>query len=189
MKFLPEKLIVSLLVTLISAAGTLGSALISQNQKSPSEVKPSATPISIISNHPTDSECNKALNTKVCVAHVTVQINSDEPQEIKNNERIPLKAGDRLRLVDLYYCILPEVTVNKVEVKGYLFKNGVESYNDGLLTPSNFPINTGCHNVNNFKKTWKVEPGEHEVSIPIIKYDGSNRIVDKNFYLNLDVGQ
>ncbi len=189
MKFSLEKLIVPILVALISAAGTLEAALIAQNQKISPEVKPSANPTSTISNHLTDSECNQAVNTKICVAHVTVQINSDEPKQIKNSERIPLKAGDRLRLVNLYYCILPEAAVNKVEVKAYLFKNGVESYKDGILNPSRFSINTGCHNVGNFNKIWKVEPGEHQVNIPIIKYDGSNRIVDKSFYLNLDVGQ
>ena len=189
MKFSLEKLIVPILVALISAAGTLEAALIAQNQKISPEVKPSANPTSTISNHLTDSECNQAVNTKICVAHVTVQINSDEPKQIKNSERIPLKAGDRLRLVNLYYCILPEAVFNKVEVKAYLFKNGVESYKDGILNPSRFSINTGCHNVGNFNKIWKVEPGEHQVNIPIIKYDGSNRIVDKSFYLNLDVGQ
>ncbi len=182
---LVEKLIVPLLVAVIGVTGTIEAALITQNQKISSEAKPSAIP----SNNSTDSECNKVVNNKVCVANVTVQINSDEPKQVKNNEPIPLKAGDRLRVLNLHYCILPEATVNKIEVKAYLFKNGVERYNDGLFTPSTFPVNTGCHNIGNFGKTWKVEPGQHRVSIPIIKYDGSNRIVDKSFYFNLDVGQ
>ncbi len=76
-----------------------------------------------------------------------------------------------------------------MEAKALLFKNGVESYKDVLLTPSIFPIHTGgCHNVGNFQKIWKLEPGQHQVMIPFIKHDGSNRIVDKSFYFTLDVG-
>jgi hypothetical protein len=117
-----------------------------------------------------------------------MQINSDEPRQIKNNERAPLKVGDKLRLANIRYCIPPEVTVNKVEVKAYLFPKGTENYKNGLFSSSSFPTDTGCHNIGNFEKTWKLEPGQHRVSIPIVKYDGSNRVVDKSFYLNLDVG-
>ncbi|NJM72304.1 MAG: hypothetical protein HC862_20205 [Scytonema sp. RU_4_4] len=189
MKLSSEKFIAPILVALITAAATLGAAVIGQSNKTPSAVTPSATPISLTSDKNSELECNKTVVTKVCIANVTMQINSDEPRQIKNNERVPLKAGDTLRVVNLRYCIPPEVTVNKVEVKAYLFPKGTENYKNGLFTSSRFPTYTGCHIIGNFEKTWKVESGQHQVTIPIIKYDGSNRIVDKSFYLNLDVGQ
>ncbi|MEH2303708.1 MAG: hypothetical protein V7K88_33305 [Nostoc sp.] len=108
---------------------------------------------------------------------------------MKNGDRIPLKAKDTLRLSNLSYCIPSQALVNRVEVKAYLFKNGVESYENGLFTSSNFPINANCHNIGNFQKSWKLEPGQHRVNIPIVKYVGSNRIVDNTFYFILDVGQ
>lgn len=188
MKLSSEKFIAPILVALIAAAATVGAAVIGQNNKTPSAVNPSATPTSIISNN-SESECNKTVVNKVCIANVTMQINSDEPRQIKNHERVPLKAGDTLRVANLRYCIPPEVTVNKVEVKAYLFQKGLENYKNGLFTSSGFPMNTGCHNIGNFEQTWKLEPGQHRVSIPIIKYDGSNRVVDKNFYFHVDVGQ
>ncbi|OYD94009.1 hypothetical protein CDG76_18880 [Nostoc sp. 'Peltigera membranacea cyanobiont' 210A] len=142
---------------------------------------PSATAIS--------TTCDKVTVAKVCVNNLTVQFNSNEPQQVKNSDRIPLKAGDTLRLSNLTYCIPSKTPVNRVEVKVYLFPNGVESYRNGLFTPSNFPINAACHNIGNFQQAWKLEPGQHRVSIPIIKYLGSNRIVDSSFYFNLDVGR
>lgn len=117
------------------------------------------------------------------------KFNSDEPKEVTNRDRIPLKAGDTLRLSNLTYCIPSKTPVNRVEVKGYLFSNGVKSYKGGLFTPSTFPINAGCHNIGSFQKIWKLEAGQHRVNIPIVKYVGSNRIVDDSFYFNLDVGQ
>ncbi|MEH2060627.1 MAG: hypothetical protein V7K97_31765 [Nostoc sp.] len=137
----------------------------------------------------TSTTCDKVTVTKVCVDNLTVQFNSNEPQQLKNRDRIPLKAGDTLRLSNLTYCITSKTPVNRVEVKVYLFPNGVESYKNGLFTPSNFPINAACHNIGNFQQTWKLKPGQHRVSIPIIKYVGSNRIVDSSFYFNLDVGR
>ncbi|MHC5778497.1 hypothetical protein [Nostoc sp.] len=137
----------------------------------------------------TSTTCDKVTVAKVCVDNLTVQFNSNEPQQVKNRDRIPLKAGDTLRLSNLTYCIPSKAPVNRVEVKVYLFTNGVESYKNGLFTPSTFPINAGCHNIGNFQQTWKLEPGQHRVSIPIIKYVGSNRIVDSSFYFNLDIGQ
>ncbi|MEH2451129.1 hypothetical protein [Nostoc sp.] len=101
----------------------------------------------------------------------------------------PIKAKDTLRLANLSYCIPSQALVNRVEVKAYLFKNGIESYENGLFTSSNFPINASCHNIGNFQKSWKLEPGQHRVNIPIIKYVASNRIVDNTFYFILDVGQ
>ncbi|MBN3896394.1 MAG: hypothetical protein HWQ41_14345 [Nostoc sp. NOS(2021)] len=137
----------------------------------------------------TSTTCDKVTVAKVCVDNLTVQFNSNEPQQVKNRDRIPLKAGDTLRLSNLTYCIPSKAPVNRVEVKVYLFLNGVESYKNGLFTPSNFPINAACHNIGNFQKTWTLKPGQHRVSIPIIKYVGSNRIVDSSFYFNLDVGR
>lgn len=137
----------------------------------------------------TSTTCDKVTVAKVCVDNLTVQFNSNEPQQVKNSDRIPLKAGDILRLSNLTYCIPSKAPVNRVEVKVYLFPNGVESYKNGLFTPSNFPINAACHTIGNFQQTWTLEPGQHRVSIPIIKYVGSNRIVDSNFYFNLDVGR
>jgi hypothetical protein len=183
-----KTVIVPLLVALIGAAGTVGGILLqNQTNKSPSGVTPSST--RTLLNDPAKSECNQAVASKVCVANVTVQINSDEPQLVAFSQRIPLKTGDNLRVVNLRYCIASEATVNRLEGKTYLFKNGIESDKYGLLTPSSFPISSGCHNVGNFEKTWKVEPGQHRVSIPLIKSDGSTRIVDKSFYFNLDVGR
>ncbi|HEY9833489.1 MAG TPA: hypothetical protein V6D26_23260, partial [Stenomitos sp.] len=46
------------------------------------------------------SECNQAVASKICVANVTVQINSDEPQLVTYSQRIPLKTGDTLRVLD-----------------------------------------------------------------------------------------
>ncbi|NMG20351.1 hypothetical protein [Brasilonema bromeliae] len=188
MKLSSENFIAPILVAFITAAATVGAAIIGQNNKTPSAVNPSATPSSIISKN-SELECNKTVVTKPCIANVTMQINSDEPRQIKNNERVPLKARDTLRLANLRYCIPPEVTLNKVEVKAYLFPKGTENYKNGLLTSSSFPTYTGCHNIGNFEPTWKVESGQHQVTIPIVKYDGGSRIVDKSFYLNLDVGQ
>ncbi|KAB8320308.1 hypothetical protein SD81_001460 [Tolypothrix campylonemoides VB511288] len=183
-----KTVIVPISVALIGAGATLVAAVIGQSNKTPSAVNPSATPTSIISKN-SELECNKTVVTKPCIANVTMQINSDEPKEIKNNERVPLKVGDTLKLANIRYCIPPEVTVNQVEVRAYLFSKGVESYKNGLSTTSRFPTYTGCHNVANFDKTWKLESGQHQVNIPIIKYDGSNRVVDKDFYFHLDVGQ
>jgi hypothetical protein len=118
-----------------------------------------------------------------------VQVNSNELQQVKNRDRLLLKSRDTLRLSNVYYCIPSKATVNQVEVKGHLFKNGVESYKNSFLTPSTFRINAACHHIGNFQKTWKLEPGQHRVSIPIIKYIGSHRIVDDSFYFDLDVGQ
>ncbi|WP_445631383.1 hypothetical protein [Nostoc sp. DSM 114167] len=137
----------------------------------------------------TSTTCDKVTVAKVCIDNLTVQFNSNEPQQVKNRDRISLKAGDILRLSNLTYCIPSKAPVNRVEVKVYLFPNGVESYKNGLFTPSNFPINADCHNIGNFQKTWKLEPGQHRVSISIVKYVGSNRIIDSSFYFNLDVGQ
>ena len=137
----------------------------------------------------TSTTCDKVTVAKVCVDNLTVQFNSNEPQQVKNRDRLSLKAGDTLRLSNLTYCIPSKAPVNRVEVKGYLFSNGVESYKNGLFTPSNFPINAACHNIGNFQKIWKLEPGQHRVSIPIIKNVGINRIVDSSFYFNLDVGR
>jgi hypothetical protein len=185
-----KTVIVPLLVAFIGAAGTVGGILLqNQTKKSPSVVTPSPISTPTVTYAPAKSECNQAVASKVCVANVTVQINSDEPQLLAYNQRIPLNAGDTLRVVNLHYCISPEATVNRVEGKTYLFKNGIESSKYGVLTPSSFPISSGCHNVGNFEKTWKVEPGQHRLSIQMIKHDGSTRIVDKSFYFNLDVGR
>jgi hypothetical protein len=172
------KLITPILVTLITAGTTLVVALI--NKTSP-QGNTSTNPIP-------KSECHPSIANKVCVARVTVQINSDEPQQVKYGERLPLKSGDTMKLLNLTYCIPPQVKLNKLEAKAYLFKNGIESYQIGLSTPSSFPISTGCHNISNFVKSWHLVAGQHRVTIPLIKYDGSQRVVDKTFYLNLDVG-
>ncbi|OUL18923.1 hypothetical protein BV378_34745 [Nostoc sp. RF31YmG] len=173
-----EKVIVPVGVALIGLVGALGAAWINVNPNNKPEIKPSTL------------QCNLNIASKICIANLTVQINSDEPLQVNNHQRIPLKAGDNLKVLNLSYCIPSEVSLNKLEAKAYLFKNGVEIYKDVLLTPSKFPIHTGvCHNIGNFQTSWKLEPGQHQVMIPIIKYDGSNRIVDKSFYFTLDVGQ
>lgn len=58
---------------------------------------------------------------------LTVQFNSNEPQQVRNRDCIPLKAGDILRLSNLTYCIPSKAPVNRVEVKVYLFTNGADT--------------------------------------------------------------
>ncbi|MEH1959621.1 MAG: hypothetical protein V7L05_07005 [Nostoc sp.] len=176
-----QQLVLALIAAIGAILATVAPALIERDKKSSSEPKPFITATSAI--------CDKVLADKVCVANLTVQVNSNELQQVTNHDRLFLKARDILRLSNLNYCIPSQTLLNKVEVKGYLFKNGVESYKNGLFSPSTFPINAGCHNIGNFQQTWKLEPGQHRVSIPIIKYVGSNRIVDGSFYFNLDIGQ
>jgi hypothetical protein len=178
----------------LSAAGiamvaTLGAAWIGKLSKNPLEAPspPTTTPITL--SKPTSSECNEFLATdKVCVAGVTLQTNSDEPKLVRYEERVSLKARDHLRIVNLRYCISPEAMVNRLEGKAYLFKKSVENYKYAVLTPSSFPVSPGCYNVGNFEKSWEVEPGQHRVIIPMILYDGSNKIVYKRFHLYVDVG-
>ncbi|MBN3957544.1 hypothetical protein [Nostoc sp. NMS8] len=173
-----------LALALIAATATIAAAgvpAIMGLGNKPSPESPSFTT--------TSTTCDKVTMAKVCVDNLTVQFNSNEPQQVKNSDRIPLKAGDILKLSNLTYCIPSKAPVNRVEVKVYLFPNGVESYKKGIFTPSNLPIHATCHNIGNFQQTWKLEPGQHRVSIPIIKYVGSNRVVDSSFYFNLDVGR
>ncbi|MDZ7960388.1 MAG: hypothetical protein RMY34_21315 [Aulosira sp. DedQUE10] len=185
MRFSMEKVIVPVTVALIGFAGVVVAALISDNKKGESEVK-----LFPIPNNTTALQCNPNIASKICVANLTVQINSDEPVQVNNHKRISLLAGDNLKVLNLSYCVPNEVSLNKLEVKAYLFKNGVESYQDVMFTPNHFPIHAGvCHKVDNLPKGWKVEPGIHQVMIPIIKHDGSNKIVDKSFYFTLDVGK
>ncbi|NEU83215.1 hypothetical protein [Nostoc sp. UIC 10630] len=180
MRVSTDNVIVPLTVAIIGLIGVLGAAWIAVNGKTNTEAHISLT---------SDSECNQTSATKVCISHITVQFNSNEPQQVKNRDRIPLKAGDILRLSNISYCIPSKALVNRVEVKSYLFPNGVENYKNGLFTPNTFLINAGCNNIGNFQKTWKLQPGQHRVNIPIIKYVGSNRIVDSSFNFDLDVGR
>ncbi|MBL1199643.1 MAG: hypothetical protein FWK04_11270 [Nostoc sp. GBBB01] len=175
-----QQVVLALIAATGAIVATVAPALIEGDKKSSSEPQP--TPA-------TTSTCDKMTPAKVCVDNVTVQVNSNELQQVKNGDRLLLKSRDTLRLSNVYYCIPSKATVNQVEVKGHLFKNGVESYKNSFLTPSTFPINAACHHIGNFQKTWKLEPGQHRVSIPIIKYIGSDRIVDDSFYFDLDVGQ
>jgi len=86
------------------------------------------------------------------------------------------------------YCVLSQTTVNKLVAKAYLFNNGVESYQNGISTFSSFPISSGCYDVGEFQTSWKsLQAGKHQIIVAMIKYDGSNRIVDKNFHISLDV--
>lgn len=173
----------------MAALAMLGAAAIGKLNKNPLEAPylPTTTPITL--SKPTSSECNEFLATdKVCVASVTLQTNSDEPKLVRYEERVSLKARDHLRIVNLRYCISPEAMVNRLEGKAYLFKKSVENYEYTVSTPSSFPVSPGCYNVGNFEKSWEVEPGQHRVIIPMILYDGSNKIVYKRFHLYLDVG-
>jgi len=173
-----------ILVALITAGATLGVALI--NRTSPPQSTSNNTNPTNSSNS-TASDCHQTTN-KVCVDHLTVQINSDEIQQVKHNQRLPLKSGKTMKLLNLTYCIPPQIKLNKIEAKAVLFNKGIESYQNVILTSSDFPVNTGCHNISNFQKSWQLEAGQHKVVIPIIKYNGSYRVVEKSFYLNLDVG-
>ncbi|MUG96251.1 hypothetical protein F7734_29480 [Scytonema sp. UIC 10036] len=181
-------LLVPVGVAFIGAVATLGAALIQTSNKTSSEAMSSATVTCTNSSKSTCSECNKITTNQVYVDCVSVQINNDEPKSVRYKERVPLRAGDNLRVVNLRYCISPEATVNLLEGKAYLFKKSLESYEYGLSTTSSFPLSRGCHYVGNFEKSWQVESGQHRVVIPMILYDGSNKVVDKNFYFNLDVG-
>lgn len=174
-----QQVILALIAATGAIVATVAPVLI-EGEKSSSQPKPTFT---------TTSTCDKMIPAKVCVDNLTVQVNSNELQQVKNGDRLLLKSGNTLRLSTLNYCIPSKASVNKIDVKGHLFKNGIESYKNSFLTPSTFPINAACHNIGNFQKTWTLEPGQHQVSIPIIKYVGSNRIVDSSFYFDLDVGQ
>ncbi|HEY9803097.1 MAG TPA: hypothetical protein V6D25_22235 [Leptolyngbyaceae cyanobacterium] len=185
MKLSTPKINTPILVALITAIASLGVALI--NKPSP-QGNSSNNVTSTNESKAIVSECHTNFANKVCIAHVTMQINSDERQQVKYAERLALKTGDKIKLLSLTYCIPPQTKLNKLEAKAFLFKNSIENYQNALSTPSSFPINTGCHNINNFPNSWQMEPQQHRVVIPIIKYDGSYRVVDKSFYLNLDVG-
>ncbi|MBE9209592.1 hypothetical protein IQ244_24455 [Nostoc sp. LEGE 06077] len=175
----------TILVALISGCAALGVALINKN--SPQEnISPNPTSTNL-STSPT-AQCHSTIAHKVCIANLTVQINSNEPQQVRYGERLPLKTEDKLKLLNLTFCIPSEARLNKLEAKAYLFNNGIENYQNMLSTPSNFPINVGCHNISNFPQSWTIAAGQHTVIIPMIKTDGSYRVVDKSFYLNLDVG-
>lgn len=173
-----QQVILALIASTGAIVATVAPALIEGDKKSSSEPKPTFT----------TSRCDKVSPAKVCIDNLTVQVNSNELQQVKNGDRLLLKSGNTLRFSTLNYCIPSKAPVNKIEVKGHLFKNGIESYKNSFLTPSTFPINAACHNIGNFQKIWTLEPGQHRVSIPIIKYVGSNRIVDSSFYFDLDVG-
>ncbi|MFN6475821.1 hypothetical protein [Nostoc sp. DedQUE07] len=176
-----KKIVLALIAAIATIAAAGVPAIIERDKKSSPQLKPSVIA--------TSTTCDKVLAAKVCVNNLTIQVNSNELQYVKNRDRLFLKSGDTLRLSNVYYCIPSQTLLNKVEVRGYLFKNGVESYKNGLFTLSNFPIYAACHNIGNFQKTWKLQPGQHRVSIHIIKDVGSNRIIDESFYFNLDVGQ
>lgn len=184
-----NNVVVPIAVASIAAGATLGAALIGKLDKNPVEAPSPLTATPATLSKPISSECNEFLaNDKVCVAGVTLQTNNDEPKLVKYEERVSLRARDNLRIVNLRYCIPPEVTVNRLEGKAYLFKKSVENDKYALLTPSSFPVSSGCHTVGNFEKSWQVESGQHRVVIPVIRYDGSNKIEYKKFYLYLDVG-
>lgn len=173
MKAFKQQLVLALIAATATIAATVVPAVIQTENKSQDDV----------------TMCDKILSAKVCVSNLTVQINSDEPQLVKNHQRLALKTGDNLKVLNLSYCIPAKVSLNRIEVKAVLFKNGIENYQNALLTPSTLPINSDvCHNIGNFAKTWKLEPGKHRAIIPIIKYDGSNRVVDKSFDFIVDVG-
>ncbi|MBD2495570.1 hypothetical protein [Nostoc sp. FACHB-280] len=179
------KLSSSVLVAIISACATLGVALIN---KTSSQTNNFNNPTPANSSTANILQCHQTIADQVCVSHLVLQINSNEPQQIKYGERLPLSAGDKLKLLNLSYCIPLAVKINRLEAKAVLFQNGIESYQNVLSTPSSFPINTGCHNISNFQQSWKISQGQHRVMIPLIKTDGSYRVVDKSFYLNLDAG-
>ncbi|MCF4969948.1 hypothetical protein [Nostoc sp. CMAA1605] len=175
-----------ILVALITASTTLAVAFINKPSPQPNI---STNPIPQNPSNLTNSECHPILANKVCVAHLTVQINSDEPQQVKYSDRLPLQTGDTIKLLNLTYCIPPQIKVNKLTAKAHLFKNGNNNYQNVLLTSSSFPTNTGCHNVSNFQDSWQLAAGQHRVNVPIMKYEGSYRVVDQNFSFNLDVGE
>lgn len=168
-----NSVIVDMIVPLLVALIGLGGAII------PILVKGTDKP----------KECHQSDAPKVCVDSVEFQTNNDEPQLVKQNQRRALNAGNRIKLLDLKYCIPPQVTITKLEIKGYLFQHGIESYKNVISTPSTFSINSGCYHVGNFQPSWTLKLGQHQVRIVIIKYDGSTRVVDKDFGINLDVGE
>ncbi|MGB3639123.1 MAG: hypothetical protein WBA39_16345 [Rivularia sp. (in: cyanobacteria)] len=161
-------------VALIAATATLGTAIIQNLDKS----------------KPTSQE-ETITCQKTCVEHVTLQVNNDTPKQFRHKERVPLKTKDKLRIVEIKYFIPPKAIFNSLKLKPYFLTNSVDSSTvniDELPTSSDFPISQGSHSVRNFENNWQIQPGQHRIAVHIIQYDGSNKIVNKDFYLNIDIG-
>jgi hypothetical protein len=154
---------------------------------------PAATPVPPTATlpPPAPSACTPiggATEPSVCVAGVNVQINQGTPRPVAYEERMTLKAGDTLRLVNLRYCASREALADGLAGEAYLFKNRVESYeNNGLFTRGGPRIRAGCGDVGDFQGSWIVEAGNYRVVIALVHYFGNAWEVDDRFYFNLDV--
>ena len=128
-----------------------------------------------------------ATEPSVCVAGVNIRINDSPPRPVDYEERVALKAGDTVRLVNLRYCTSREALADSVAGEVYLFVNRSESYDHGLFTRGGPRIRAGCGDVGDFVGSWVVEPGGHRVVIALVHYFGNNYEVDDRFFFNLEV--
>jgi hypothetical protein len=148
------------------------------------------TPTLTPSPPPPPSECTStggAVEPSVCVAGVSVQINEGTPQPVVSEQRITLKAGDALRLVNLCYCTSSEALADTVAGEAYFFKDRAESYGNSLSVRDGPRIRAGCGNVGDFEGSWIMEPGQHRVVIALVHYSNITHEVDSRFYINLHV--
>jgi hypothetical protein len=106
---------------------------------------------------------------------------------VNYEERVTLKAGDTVRLANLRYCTSREALADSVAGEAYLFKDRVETYDNGLFTPGGPRVRAGCGEVGDFDGTWIMEPGQHRVVIALVHYFGASYEVDGRFHLNLNV--
>ncbi len=85
-----------IVLALIAAAAAIAPTIIERNNKPSLNTKPTPAPTSTNSSNPADPVCDKVLAAKACIVNLTVQINSDQPLQVNNHKRIPLKAGAQL---------------------------------------------------------------------------------------------
>jgi len=155
----------------------------------PHPATPTFTPIPTTSTPSVCTPIGGVVAPSVCVASISVRINEGESQPVAYNERITLKSGDALELVSLRYCTSQEALADSVAGEAYLFKNGIESYDNGLFPRGGPHIHAGCGDAGDFEGSWIVEPGRHRVVIALVHYYGNTYEIDDRFYLNLEVGQ
>jgi len=153
---------------------------------------PADTPLppAVTSPPPPSSACTPiggATEPSVCVASVSVQINDGTPRPVTYEERMTLKAGDTLRLVNLRYCASREALADGLAGEAYLFKNRAEGYDNGLFTRGGPRIRAGCGDAGDFQGSWIMETGDHRVVIALVHYFGNLYEVDDRFYFNLHV--
>lgn len=148
------------------------------------------TPIRTPTRMPSVLECSPtggAVEPSLCVASVSVQIDEGTPRPVAREERITLKAGDALRLVNLRYCTSSEALADAVAGEAYFFEESVLSYDNALFTRYGARIRADCGEVGDFDGSWVVESGQHWVVIALVHYFSDTFEADDRFYINLDV--